>query len=191
VIDSTPTFVEHPEVIAERLENVARQSRSAPASCRTDCGFETIAGRGRVARTWCGRSSIDGEGAKLASSRLFLGVKQEVGRIKVNYQTKPRGRRARASLMTGPALAVDWISIITSPRRCSRLARREAAQRTNGEGHNGELKARRILSGTLADSRRQHHGGGWPIRGALATICSTPANIPIAAFRACPARSFL
>jgi 5-methyltetrahydropteroyltriglutamate--homocysteine methyltransferase len=73
VIDSTTNFVEHPEVIAERLENVAKtigDPRRVMAG--SDCGFETIAGRGRVAEdvVWAKFKSM-AEGAKLASSRLF------------------------------------------------------------------------------------------------------------------------
>ncbi|MEA2929298.1 MAG: 5-methyltetrahydropteroyltriglutamate--homocysteine methyltransferase [Hyphomicrobiales bacterium] len=73
VIDSTTNFVEHPEVIAERLENVAEtigEPRRVMAG--SDCGFETIAGRGRVAEdvVWAKFKSM-AQGAELASSRLF------------------------------------------------------------------------------------------------------------------------
>jgi len=58
VIDSTTNFVEHPEVIAERLENVAKTVGDPHrVMAGSDCGFETIAGRGRVAEMWCGRNS--------------------------------------------------------------------------------------------------------------------------------------
>jgi 5-methyltetrahydropteroyltriglutamate--homocysteine methyltransferase len=73
VIDSTTNFVEHPEVIAERLENVAETIGDAHrVMAGSDCGFETIAGRGRVAEdvVWAKFKSM-AEGAKLASSRLF------------------------------------------------------------------------------------------------------------------------
>jgi 5-methyltetrahydropteroyltriglutamate--homocysteine methyltransferase len=73
VIDSTTNFVEHPEVIAERLKNVA-QAIGDPhrVMAGSDCGFETIAGRGRVAEdvVWAKFKSM-AEGARLASSRLF------------------------------------------------------------------------------------------------------------------------
>jgi 5-methyltetrahydropteroyltriglutamate--homocysteine methyltransferase len=73
VIDSTTNFVEHPEVIAERLENVANTIGDPHrVMAGSDCGFETIAGRGRVAEdvVWAKFKSM-AEGAKLASSRLF------------------------------------------------------------------------------------------------------------------------
>jgi 5-methyltetrahydropteroyltriglutamate--homocysteine methyltransferase len=73
VIDSTTNFVEHPEVIAERLENVAATIGDPHrVMAGSDCGFETIAGRGRVAEdvVWAKFKSM-AEGAKLASSRQF------------------------------------------------------------------------------------------------------------------------
>src|SRR3954471_14088949 len=73
VIDSTTNFVEHPEVIAERLENAAEVIGDPHrVIAGSDCGFETIAGRGRVAEdvVWAKFKSM-AEGAKLASSRLF------------------------------------------------------------------------------------------------------------------------
>src|SRR5947209_8989127 len=73
VIDSTTNFVEHPEVIAERLENVANTIGDPHrVMAGSDCGFETIAGRGRVAEdvVWAKFKSM-AEGARLASERLF------------------------------------------------------------------------------------------------------------------------
>ena len=73
VIDTTTNFVEHPEVIAERLERVvAVVGDPHRVMAGTDCGFETIAGRGRVAEdvVWAKLASLS-EGARLASSRLF------------------------------------------------------------------------------------------------------------------------
>ncbi|WP_043337220.1 uroporphyrinogen decarboxylase/cobalamine-independent methonine synthase family protein [Belnapia moabensis] len=73
VIDTLTNFVEHPEVVAERIERVARavgDPRRVLAG--TDCGFDTSAGRGRVAPdvVWAKLRSM-AEGARLASSRLF------------------------------------------------------------------------------------------------------------------------
>ena len=73
VIDTTTNFVEHPEVVAERLERVAAivgDPRRILAG--TDGGFETIAGRGRVATdvAWAKLTALS-EGAALASARLF------------------------------------------------------------------------------------------------------------------------
>jgi 5-methyltetrahydropteroyltriglutamate--homocysteine methyltransferase len=73
VIDTTTNFVEHPEVVAERLERVvAVVGDPHRVMAGTDCGFETIAGRGRVAEdvVWAKLASLS-EGARLASERLF------------------------------------------------------------------------------------------------------------------------
>jgi 5-methyltetrahydropteroyltriglutamate--homocysteine methyltransferase len=73
LIDSTTNFVEHPEVIAERLTNVAETIGDPHrVMAGSDCGFETIAGRGRVAEdvVWAKFKSM-AEGARLASERLF------------------------------------------------------------------------------------------------------------------------
>ncbi|WP_237217007.1 cobalamin-independent methionine synthase II family protein [Falsiroseomonas oryziterrae] len=75
VIDTLTQFVEHPEVIAERLERIA-QSIGDPRRLMagTDCGFDTSAGRGRVASdvVWAKLRSL-AEGARLASDRLLKG----------------------------------------------------------------------------------------------------------------------
>ena len=73
VIDVLTHFVEHPEVVAERLERVAAvlgDPRRVLAG--TDCGFDTSAGMGRVARdvVWAKLRALR-DGARLASARLF------------------------------------------------------------------------------------------------------------------------
>ena len=72
VIDTTTNFVEHPEVVAERLERIA-ESIGGPARLMagTDCGFDTSAGRGRVVAevVWAKLRAM-AEGARLASARL-------------------------------------------------------------------------------------------------------------------------
>jgi 5-methyltetrahydropteroyltriglutamate--homocysteine methyltransferase len=73
VIDTLTNFVEHPEVVAERIERVARavgDPRRVLAG--TDCGFDTSAGMGRVAEdvVWAKLKAL-AEGARIASARLF------------------------------------------------------------------------------------------------------------------------
>jgi 5-methyltetrahydropteroyltriglutamate--homocysteine methyltransferase len=73
VIDTLTNFVEHPEVVADRILRVAEavgDPRRVLAG--TDCGFDTAAGRGRVAGdvVW-GKLRALSEGARLASARLF------------------------------------------------------------------------------------------------------------------------
>ena len=75
VIDPLTNFVEHPEVVADRLENVARTiGDPARLLAGTDCGFDTSAGRGRVAEdvVWAKLRAL-AEGARIASKRLEMG----------------------------------------------------------------------------------------------------------------------
>src|SRR5580700_10416208 len=74
VIDPLTNFVEHPEVVADRLENVARTiGDPTRLLAGTDCGFDTSAGRGRVAEdvVWAKLTAMT-EGARIASRRLGM-----------------------------------------------------------------------------------------------------------------------
>jgi len=73
VIDTLTNFVEHPEVVADRIEHIA-QAVGDPRrvlAC-TDCGFDTAAGMGRVPEdiAWAKLKAMT-EGARIASKRLF------------------------------------------------------------------------------------------------------------------------
>jgi len=72
VIDSTTNFIEHPELVAERIGRYARLVGRDNVIAGTDCGFGT----------WVGQSAVDpdvvwaklgalAEGARLASRELF------------------------------------------------------------------------------------------------------------------------
>jgi 5-methyltetrahydropteroyltriglutamate--homocysteine methyltransferase len=72
-VDSTTNYVEHPEVVAERIERAARavgDPRRVMAG--TDCGFDTSAGFGSVADdlVWEKLRALS-DGAAIASRRLF------------------------------------------------------------------------------------------------------------------------
>lgn len=72
-IDPTTNYVEHPEVVAERIERIATavgDPRRVIAG--TDCGFDTAAGLGSVAEdvVWAKLGALV-DGARLASTRLF------------------------------------------------------------------------------------------------------------------------
>ncbi|HZK91320.1 MAG TPA: hypothetical protein VFC56_14340 [Stellaceae bacterium] len=73
VIDDLTNFVEHPEVVADRLERVA-QAVGDPrrVMAATDCGFDTSAGMGRVPEdvVWAKLKAM-AEGARIATDRLF------------------------------------------------------------------------------------------------------------------------
>jgi 5-methyltetrahydropteroyltriglutamate--homocysteine methyltransferase len=72
VIDSTTNFIEHPELVAERISRLARLVGRENVIASTDCGFGT----------WVGQSAVDpdvawaklatlAEGARLATRALF------------------------------------------------------------------------------------------------------------------------
>ncbi|HKS61865.1 MAG TPA: epoxyalkane--coenzyme M transferase, partial [Xanthobacteraceae bacterium] len=73
VIESTSNFVEHPEVVAGRIEQaVAAVGDRERVIASTDCGFGTFAGREWVAASivWPKLKTMR-EGADLASQRLW------------------------------------------------------------------------------------------------------------------------
>ena len=73
VIDTLTNFVEHPEVVADRIERVASVvGDPTRVLAGTDCGFDTSAGFGRVAEdvVWAKMRSMRA-GADLATKRLF------------------------------------------------------------------------------------------------------------------------
>jgi 5-methyltetrahydropteroyltriglutamate--homocysteine methyltransferase len=73
VIDTTTNYIEHPEVVADRIvaaaEAVGDPSRVIAG---TDCGFSTAAGMEAVASevAWAKLAALT-EGARIASARLF------------------------------------------------------------------------------------------------------------------------
>lgn len=75
VIDPLTNFVEHPEVVADRIEAVARVVGDPTlVLAGTDCGFDTSAGRGKVVDdvVWAKLAALR-DGARIASGRLFRG----------------------------------------------------------------------------------------------------------------------
>jgi 5-methyltetrahydropteroyltriglutamate--homocysteine methyltransferase len=75
VIDSTTNFIEHPRVVAERIERFASIIGRERVIAGTDCGFSTFAGFGVVDPeiVWAKFRAL-AEGAALASSRLWKGA---------------------------------------------------------------------------------------------------------------------
>ncbi len=71
VIDSTTNFVEHPELVAERLLRYADIVGAERVIAGTDCGFATFAGFGAVdsAIVWHKLAALS-QGAAIASKRL-------------------------------------------------------------------------------------------------------------------------
>lgn len=75
VIDSTTNFIEHPRVVAERIERYVNIIGRERVIAGTDCGFSTFAGFGVVdpSIVWAKLKTL-AEGAALASERLWRGV---------------------------------------------------------------------------------------------------------------------
>ena len=72
VIDSTTNFVEHPRVVAERIERFAGIVGRERVIAGTDCGFSTFAGFGAVDPDIVyAKLGALAEGAALASARLW------------------------------------------------------------------------------------------------------------------------
>ena len=92
VIDSLTNFVEHPEVVADRIERVAAVvGDPTRVLAGTDCGFDTSAGWGRVAEdvVWAKLASLR-DGARLASGAA------------VSARGVGQARRHGADLAEGP-----------------------------------------------------------------------------------------
>jgi 5-methyltetrahydropteroyltriglutamate--homocysteine methyltransferase len=73
VLDSTTNFVEHPELIAQRIERYARVVGRENVIAGSDCGFSTFARALPVVHptvTWAKFESM-AEGARIASERLW------------------------------------------------------------------------------------------------------------------------
>jgi 5-methyltetrahydropteroyltriglutamate--homocysteine methyltransferase len=73
VIDTTSNYVEHPEVVAQRIEQAARAvGDPTRVMAGTDCGFDTSAGIGDVAPSvvWKKLAALRA-GADIAAGRMF------------------------------------------------------------------------------------------------------------------------
>ena len=73
VVDTLTNFIEHPEVIAQRIESAAEAvGDPKKVQAGTDCGFDTAAGMGRVTSdiAWAKLKAMR-EGADIAATRLF------------------------------------------------------------------------------------------------------------------------
>ena len=72
VLDSTTNFIEHPELVAQRLERFALVVGRENVIAGTDCGFATFAGYLVVdpSITWAKFQSM-AEGAQIASQHLW------------------------------------------------------------------------------------------------------------------------
>jgi 5-methyltetrahydropteroyltriglutamate--homocysteine methyltransferase len=72
VIDSTTNFIEHPDLVAERITRYARLVGREQVMAGTDCGFGTWVGQAAVDPdiVWAKLASLT-EGARRASAQLW------------------------------------------------------------------------------------------------------------------------
>ena len=72
VIESKSNFIEHPELIAQRIERMAKRIGREQLIVGSDCGFGTWVGQAAVDPdiTWAKLSALS-EGARIASERLW------------------------------------------------------------------------------------------------------------------------
>jgi 5-methyltetrahydropteroyltriglutamate--homocysteine methyltransferase len=72
VLDSTTNYIEHPELVAERICRFAEVVGRENVIAGTDCGFATFAGIAEVDPqiTWAKFRAM-AEGAQLASEQLW------------------------------------------------------------------------------------------------------------------------
>ena len=72
VIDSTTHFVEHPELVAQRIERFAEIVGKERVMAGTDCGFSTFSGYAGIdSEITYAKLQAMAEGAAIASGRLF------------------------------------------------------------------------------------------------------------------------
>ena len=72
VLDSVTNFIEHPLLVAERIERFAAIVGRERVIAGTDCGFSTFAGFGVIdADIVYAKLESMAEGARIASSRLW------------------------------------------------------------------------------------------------------------------------
>lgn len=71
VLDTKTNYIEHPELVAQRLENYARRVGPDRVIAGTDCGFGTLVGMNWVSpRVVWAKLATMSEGARLADQRL-------------------------------------------------------------------------------------------------------------------------
>jgi len=102
VIDVTTNYVEHPEVVADRIELYVDVMGGDPSRviAGTDCGFATVAGYTMVAEdvVWAKLETL-AEGARIASRRLRSKARPVAGAARA--RPAARGRRVSARPVSG------------------------------------------------------------------------------------------
>ena len=100
VLDSSTNFIEHPELVAERITRFANVVGRENVIAGTDCGFSTFAGFTAVEPkiTWAKLAAM-AEGARIASRELWkkstkrAPVRKPIDKRAKSTKTKVRGKR--------------------------------------------------------------------------------------------------
>jgi 5-methyltetrahydropteroyltriglutamate--homocysteine methyltransferase len=81
VIDTISPFIEHPQIVADRIERFARIVGPQNVIASTDCGFGTFVGMSSVPPriAWAKLEALV-EGARVASAALFGTREMEVAK---------------------------------------------------------------------------------------------------------------
>jgi 5-methyltetrahydropteroyltriglutamate--homocysteine methyltransferase len=97
VLDSSTNFIEHPDLVAERVIRFAKVAGRENVIAGSDCGFSTFAGFTAVdpAITWAKLKSM-AEGARIASRELWRGPSVSASAAK----PATRGVKKRAKALT-------------------------------------------------------------------------------------------
>ena len=84
VLDTTTNYIEHPELVAQRILQFADIVGRARVLAGSDCGFGTFAGFGAVDPSICwGKLAAMAEGARIASNRLFVRDRRPLQRLEI------------------------------------------------------------------------------------------------------------
>ena len=98
VIDTSTNYVEHPELIAERIERLAHVVGRERVIAGTDCGFGTFAGYGKIDPSIAFKKLTSMvEGAAIASKRLWAKPKAKAKKKAAAPSRAAPSRGARAT----------------------------------------------------------------------------------------------
>ena len=99
VIDSTCNYIEHPELVAQRIVRLAELVGREQVMAGTDCGFGTFAGFGKVHPVICWQKMRSlAEGARLASKKLWARPAKKKSSVKAAPRKKTAARSIKKSV---------------------------------------------------------------------------------------------
>ena len=104
VIDSTCNYIEHPELVSQRIVRLAELVGREQVMAGTDCGFGTFAGFGKVHPTICWQKMKSlSEGARLASKKLWARPAKKKAAAKPSKKAVAAKKKSKPSAKRKPA----------------------------------------------------------------------------------------